>query len=220
MVLGRRDPCGLHTGLDRRRRYDVDSSSLDRAKARSDHARRRREPTASEGVGAPPEDSVVEIVLAASRLFVAVASRALVSLDTEVTLPQLRILALLAERNTMSVAGLAEAVEVTPSTISRMCDRLLRKHLIQRRSSRTDRRQLQIRLSDAGRALVCASTEARRAEITRLLARLCPEDASHLLQGLAALVEASSDISRTTGAISAEGHLANLAGSDLELRTR
>ncbi len=89
-------------------------------------------------------DSVVDSVLSASRVLVAVAARSLADFAEEVTLTQYRTLVVLASRGPQNVAGLAEAVGVTPATATRMCDRLVKKKLIARRSERGDRRQVRL----------------------------------------------------------------------------
>ena len=85
---------------------------------------------------------MVDAVLSASRVLVAVAARSLADVAEEVTLTQYRTLIVLASRGPQNLAGLAEAVGVTPATATRMCDRLVTKGLIRRRAEREDRRQL------------------------------------------------------------------------------
>ena len=72
-------------------------------------------------------ESVVDAVLSASRVLVAVAARSLGDVAEEVTLTQYRTLVVLASRGPRAWPTLAEAVDVTPSTATRMCDRLVRK---------------------------------------------------------------------------------------------
>ena len=81
-------------------------------------------------------DPVVDAVLSASRVLVAVAARSLGDVGEEVTLTQYRTLVVLASRGPQSLAALAEAVDVTPPTATRMCDRLVRKGLVARRHER------------------------------------------------------------------------------------
>ena len=69
------------------------------------------------------EDLLVDAVLSASRVLVAIAARSLADVGEEVTLTQYRSLVVLASRGPQGVAALAEAVSVTPPTASSMCDR-------------------------------------------------------------------------------------------------
>ena len=101
----------------------------------------------------PDSDSVLDAVLTASRVLVAMAARSLADTGEEVTLTQYRSLVVLASRGPQGVASLAEAVAVTPPTASRLVDRLVRKGLVRRRADRHDRRQVRIGLTKAGRDL-------------------------------------------------------------------
>ncbi len=114
-------------------------------------------------------EDVVDAVLTASRVLVAIAARSLADAGEEVTLTQYRALVVLASRGPQSVAALAEAVAVTPPTASRLCDRLVRKGLVRRRADRRDRRQVRIGLTETGRRLIDTVTARRREEIALLL---------------------------------------------------
>ncbi|MGH3394683.1 MAG: MarR family transcriptional regulator, partial [Streptosporangiaceae bacterium] len=100
------------------------------------------------------EDAVVDAVLTASRTLVAVAEQSLGATAEETTLAQYRALVVLASRGPQRMVDLARALEVTASTAGRMCDRLLRKGLIRRHRARTDRREVQVSITAAGRAVV------------------------------------------------------------------
>src|ERR1700722_19127437 len=99
-------------------------------------------------------DPIIDAVLSASRVLVAVAARSLGDVAEEVTLTQYRTLVVLASRGPQSLADLAEAVDVTPPTATRMCDRLVRKGLIVRRHDRGDRRLIRLTLAKRGHELV------------------------------------------------------------------
>ncbi|HVA08798.1 MAG TPA: MarR family transcriptional regulator, partial [Acidimicrobiales bacterium] len=64
-------------------------------------------------------DPVVDAVLSASRVLVAIAARSLSDVAEEVTLTQYRTLIVLASRGPQNLAGLAEAVGVTSATATR-----------------------------------------------------------------------------------------------------
>ncbi len=142
--------------------------------------------------GPSNEDRLIDAVLTASRVLVAIAARSLADVGEEVTLTQYRSLVVLASRGPQSVAALAEAVSVTPPTASRMSDRLVKKRLVTRRTDRRDRRQVRVALSSGGRLLVDTVTARRRQEIEQLVASI-PEDSR-------------------TGVIAALGHLSQTAG--------
>jgi DNA-binding MarR family transcriptional regulator len=139
-------------------------------------------------------DPVVDAVLTASRVLVAVAARSLSDVADEVTLTQYRSLVVLASRGPQSVAALAEELSVTPSTASRLCDRLVRKGLARRREDRHDRRAVRVALTAAGRALVDAVTERRRLEIARLLEAVPADARRSLVDALALLAAAAGEV--------------------------
>jgi DNA-binding MarR family transcriptional regulator len=139
-------------------------------------------------------DAVVDAVLTASRVLVAIAARSLADAAEEVTLPQYRSLVVLASRGPQSVAELAEGVGVTPPTATRMCDRLVRKGLVRRRADRRDRRAVRIALTGEGRRLVDSVTRRRRREIARLLGSIPTEAQRSLVESLQLLAEAGGEV--------------------------
>ena len=137
---------------------------------------------------------MVDAVLSASRVLVAVAARSLSDVAEDVTLTQYRTLVILASRGPQNLAGLAEAVGVTPATATRMCDRLVRKGLVRRRTERDDRRQLRVALTAKGRSLVDAVTDRRRREIEIIMKDISTEEQVVLVQALARLTAAAGEV--------------------------
>jgi DNA-binding MarR family transcriptional regulator len=119
----------------------------------------------------PPatRDDLVEALLSASRAMVALAARSLADLDAEVTLPQYRALVVLASRGPQRVVDISTELDVNPSTGTRMCDRLVRKHLIRRYRTQADRREVRLTLTPTGRHLIQEVTRRRRDELTRIV---------------------------------------------------
>ncbi len=139
-------------------------------------------------------DSVVDAVLSASRVLVAVAARSLSDIAEEVTLTQYRTLVVLASRGAQNLVGLAEAVAVTPATATRMCDRLVKKKLIVRQSEQDDRRQVRLALTKKGLKLVSAVTDRRRREIEAILSTIAPEEQTVLVQALSQFAAAAGEV--------------------------
>ena len=75
-----------------------------------------------------PDEAVVDAVLSASRSLIAVATMSLGAAAEDTTLAQYRALVVLASRGPQRMTDLAAALDVTPSTAGRMCDRLLRTY--------------------------------------------------------------------------------------------
>jgi DNA-binding MarR family transcriptional regulator len=139
-------------------------------------------------------ESMVDAVLSASRVLVAIAARSLADAGEEVTLTQYRSLVVLASRGPQSMAELADAVAVTPPTASRLCDRLVKKGLVRRRTDRHDRRQVQIALTPLGRDLVDAVTDRRRQEIADLLVAIPTKTQRSVVVALSQLAEAAGEV--------------------------
>jgi len=111
----------------------------------------------------------VEALLRASRALVGIAARSLADVDPDVTLPQYRALVVLASRGPRKVADIATELGVAPSTGTRMVDRLIRKGLIRRQRSATDRRVVRLTLTATGRQLVDRVMNRRRRELATIV---------------------------------------------------
>lgn len=139
-------------------------------------------------------EELVDAVLSASRALVAVAARSLGDVAEEVTLAQYRVLVELAARGAQSIADLAALLGVGPSTATRMCDRLVRKGLISRRRSTSDRRSVRVSLAHEGKDLVSQVTQRRRVELSAILTRLAVEDRQLVLDALRAFTLAAGGV--------------------------
>ena len=87
-------------------------------------------------------EQIVNDLVRASRIFVAIAANSLVGDEEELSLQQYRALALLASREGQRPADLARSLGVTPSTTTALCDRLVQKGMISRRRRGSDRRSI------------------------------------------------------------------------------
>jgi DNA-binding MarR family transcriptional regulator len=133
---------------------------------------------------------VVEALIEASRALVGVAARSLAD-EHDVTLPQYRALVLIWTRERTTVSDLADALDVHRTTATRLVDRLVRKKLVRRVESSTDRRQTELHLAAAGRRLVERVTARRRTELARITSRMRPEDTAQVVQALTAFAAAA-----------------------------
>ncbi len=153
--------------------------------------------------GSEVEPDVVDAVLRASRVLVSVAVRSLADAGHDVTLPQYRALVVLASRGPRRPTELADALAVHPSTITRLCDRLVARRLVRRAASTQSRREVVITLMPSGKRLVDAVTARRRAEISDIVARIPLPERATMVRALHALGDAAgepADASWFTGA--------------------
>jgi DNA-binding MarR family transcriptional regulator len=139
------------------------------------------------------DEQVVDSVLRASRVLLAVAVRSLAAIDDDVTLPQYRALVVLASRGPQRPSQLADALAVHPSTITRLCDRLVAKGLVHRGESPANRREVSIRLTPKGRRLVDAVTAHRREEIAAIVTDIPARERTAMVRALHALGEAATE---------------------------
>lgn len=141
-------------------------------------------------------------MLTASRALVAVAARSLGTAPGDVTLAQFRTLVVLTSRGPQTVTSLAEELHTAPSSVTRMCDRLVRKGLVERMASPDDGRIVEVHCTAAGEDLVDRVTAARRTEIVRMVETVPTDQREPLTNALRALGHAAGEVpeqSWTTG---------------------
>lgn len=127
-----------------------------------------------------------------SRALVAISARSLAG-HSDVTLPQYRLLVVLATRGPQRLVDLADNLSVNPSTATRMCDRLRRKGLLTRAAVAGDRRAVELVITDDGRALVDHVLDRRRAEIGALFGSLSDDQRRRIADGLRILADAAGE---------------------------
>lgn len=139
------------------------------------------------------DEQLVEAIIQASRAMMNIAARSLAASDGDVTIPQYRTLVVLAYQGPRRLADLAAALGVSPSTATRMCDRLVRKGLIDRTRDEFDRREVNLGLTDAGRRLVGEVVDRRRVEVRELLHAIPEVERPTLLNALGVLATAAGE---------------------------
>jgi DNA-binding MarR family transcriptional regulator len=153
--------------------------------------------TATDEHAAQTRTELVEALLTATRAMVGLAARSLADLDADVTLPQYRALVVLASRGPQRVVDIATELGVNPSTGTRMCDRLVRKGLIRRYRSTTDRRAVRLTLTPTGRHLVREVTRRRRDELIALVEGIPDSAREAVTAALRALAARSGELPET-----------------------
>jgi len=99
----------------------------------------------------------------------------------------------------MSLNDLASHMGVTPSTMSLAIDRLERAGFVIRERATTDRRRLQLRLTNAGERIKDASSVLEPDLVATLLRQLSAADRRDALRGLELLAEAADATVRALG---------------------
>jgi DNA-binding MarR family transcriptional regulator len=122
----------------------------------------------------------VDAVMRASRALVGIAAASIAEVEELVTVPQLRVLVMVATRGPVNLAAVAAGLEVSPSNASRICDRLMKAGFLDRREDQVDRRNITLTLTEAGRGLVNQVSRHRRTAIQRVLRNMEPRDREQL----------------------------------------
>jgi len=119
------------------------------------------------------------------------------------TMTQLGVLFLL-RREVGAPAGLlAERLRVTPSTLTRIVDRLVRLNLVRRQEDSDDRRLVRHYLTPEGAQSLEEMARTARAFLVEILRQLPREKLEHLLEALQDLTRAAEAVEK--GAAASQG---------------
>ena len=129
------------------------------------------------------DDELTEAIIDAGKAMAAIAARALDGEISDVTLPQYRTLVALCEAPSR-LADLAVRLGVSPSTATRMCDRLVRKGLVTRTRDELDRREVNLAVTDTGRRIVSEVIARRRDQVSEVLSAIGDDVRDQLIKAL------------------------------------
>ncbi|MBI3555654.1 MAG: MarR family transcriptional regulator [Deltaproteobacteria bacterium] len=107
---------------------------------------------------------------------------------SELTVPQFRILAHLTE-GSLNNGQLADIQGVSVAAMSRMVDGLVRRNLLTRTVSASDRRQIHLALTPTGRETMDRITKAVQKSLAERISKLSTKPKKDLASGLDALEE-------------------------------
>ncbi|MGW6207876.1 MarR family winged helix-turn-helix transcriptional regulator [Streptomyces sp. NPDC055089] len=105
---------------------------------------------------------------------------------------QLRALLVIEKQEGSNLRSLGEALGSRAPSVSRLCDRMEAMGLVQRHPSPTSRREVELRLTGQGRALLEECRAIRTRELSAVLERMQPSEVASLAEGLAAFRSAAS----------------------------
>jgi DNA-binding MarR family transcriptional regulator len=113
-------------------------------------------------------------------------------MDLDLTMPQFKLLLLIASRKGLRVGDLAQRLGVTPPTVTIMLDRLVDHGLVRREDDPVDRRLVIACMTAKGLRLLQRLNVHLDTEVAECMSDLSPEDLHSLLIGLEALQRAWS----------------------------
>jgi DNA-binding MarR family transcriptional regulator len=117
-------------------------------------------------------DDALEALLSVTRILTGVALRSLDVLDGAVTLPQFRMLAVLADLGSARSVQVARALGLEASTITRLADRLVAAGYVIRGSEPGHRGVVTLELTATGQQQVTKVATWRQQELARIMGRL------------------------------------------------
>jgi DNA-binding MarR family transcriptional regulator len=115
-------------------------------------------------------------------------------------------------RGSQTMKELAQQLAVTPSTATRLCDRLVERHLITRVPHPEDRRVVCVELTPQGRRLVDRVMRRRRAEIDAVLVNMNVETQRRLARSLVEFTAAAGPIADHSWVLGWNGDLEDNRG--------
>ena len=136
----------------------------------------------------------VEATMLAARALVGISAQSLAEVDDIVTPPQFRVLVMIASSGPLNLGAVARGLGVHPSNATRACDRLVLAGLLDRRDDPADRRNLQLRLTERGHALVDKVMDRRRHAIAEVLDRMPALQRTALVPVLVTFAEAAGEL--------------------------
>ncbi len=142
---------------------------------------------------ATAHDDLADAFVTASRALVGIAIRSVEAAEVPVTVPQHRVLVLLAAEGDLTVGDIASLLGVNQSNASRICDRLQNLRLVRRQRATEDGRVVRVSLTVTGKQIVDAVTRARRLEVEEVLAHLTLPDVRRLVAALEAFNDAAHE---------------------------
>jgi DNA-binding MarR family transcriptional regulator len=135
----------------------------------------------------------LETLQAATRVLAGVALRSVDVLDGAVTLPQFRMLAVLADLGRARSAQVARALGLDASTVTRLADRMVAAGYVSRGSEPGHRGVVTLELTATGKDLVDQVAAWREQELARIYRQLPPTGQAQLSRVLRQLVKAAGD---------------------------
>ena len=105
-------------------------------------------------------------------------------IDGSLSIIQLHALSTLEARGPLSMGRLADELDVSVASVTGIVDRLEERGLIERRPQPSDRRVIEVHVTEAGRQVFAHLAELRRARLEGILEGLSDEERISLLIGL------------------------------------
>ena len=133
----------------------------------------------------------LDAVVASTRTVGALIAESLAAVEPPISTPQWRVLVMASEAP-MNASTVARDLGIHQSNATRLCDRLVRAGLLNRRRAEGDRRQVVLTLTDEGREFFETAMGIRRARVEQAMALMHPQDRAALASAMTAFSEAAA----------------------------
>jgi len=130
----------------------------------------------------------------AARALVGIVAGTTAAVEPTVTIVQLRTLVVVATHSHPRLSDLASALSVHPSNASRVVDRLIRKGMLARSVSSSDRRSVTLVLTPAGSDLVDSVMVRRRSALHRAMASMPADQRAAVATAFEAFADAVGEV--------------------------
>ncbi len=135
----------------------------------------------------PDPSEIADAVLQVGSVLLGETLELLAEVAPDLNLTHVRALTVLERSGPLRLADVASALDVTPTTVTRVADRLADAHLVDRRRQADDRREVTLVISGAGSRILAEMHARRRALLDERLATASATDLHATLRVLAQL---------------------------------
>jgi DNA-binding MarR family transcriptional regulator len=149
--------------------------------------------------GKEPVTEIASAVESTADALVGVLDAARLAQVPAVPPAQLRVLTIVATNRHTNMSRLAEALDVVPSSASRLCDRLEATGLLRRVPDPRDRREVRLLLTAAARRLLDDLRARRQNALATVLERMTPAAREELVRALRAFQTATGEDAAAAG---------------------
>ncbi len=133
----------------------------------------------------------VDAVMRASRVLVGVVAHSVAEVEDLVSLPQFRVLVIIASKAPVNLGQVADGLGVHPSNATRTVDKLVTAGFVERADDPADRRYLVLNLTSAGHDVVERVMAYRRSSIAAVMTDMPQSRRRALASALASFAKAA-----------------------------
>ena len=137
---------------------------------------------------------LTDLLVNASRALVAISAKSIAIIEDQVTLSQYRILIILISEGAQTPTLLSRMLNLQPYIVTRLCDQLFEKTLINRAPSDKDRRKIFVSITPKGRHLVEKVIKVRKRSFQDIVEKIPLGQRVHVELGFRNFAEISTDV--------------------------